>query len=145
MSFARPDPTAVLLPRLFHEAGYATQGVSAHTWVSPDSELGRAFDRFELLPFTTKEAHGDATPLVDRALAMWQARDRSRPLLLYVHFMDMHIPRRLPEGEALPPVPGYDWHARFRPDAVFQKPIDAFELAGWVGTCAPTYDSTSPL
>ncbi len=95
MTFARPDPTAVLLPRLFHDAGYATQGVSAHTWVSPDSELGRAFDRFELLPFTTKEAHGDAAPLVDRALAMWQARDQSRPLLLYVHFMDMHIPRRL--------------------------------------------------
>jgi arylsulfatase A-like enzyme len=47
---------------------------------------------------------------------MWQARDRSRPLLLYVHFMDMHIPRRLPEGETLPPVPGYDWQERFRPD-----------------------------
>src|SRR5262245_5522032 len=116
MTFARPDPTAVLLPRLFHDAGYATQGVSAHTWVSPDSELGRAFDRFELLPFTTKQAHGDATPLVDRALAMWQARDQRRPLLLYVHFMDMHIPRPLPEGETLRPVPGYDWHERFSPD-----------------------------
>jgi arylsulfatase A-like enzyme len=116
MTFARPDPTAVLLPRLFHDAGYATQGVSAHTWVSPDSELGRTFDRFELLPFTTKEAHGDAAPLVDRALAMWQARDHGRPLLLYVHFMDMHIPRRLPEGETLRPLPGYDWHERFRPD-----------------------------
>jgi hypothetical protein len=103
MTFARPDPTAVLLPRLFHDAGYATQGVSAHTWVSPDCELGRAFDRFELLPFTTKDAHGDAAPLVDRALAMWQARSRAtcsvRP------FLDAHILRRLPEGAPLHPVP----------------------------------------
>ena len=35
---------------------------------------------------------------------------------------------------------------RFRPDAVFQKPIDAFELAAWVGTCAPALQSPeSPL
>ena len=116
----RPDSGAAAA---VHDAGYATQGVSAHTWVSPDSELGRAFDRFELLPFTTKEAHGDARPLVDRALAVWQARDRGRPLLLYVHFMDLHIPRRLPEGETLHPVPGYDWRSRFRPngDPMFDR------------------------
>ncbi len=79
MTFTRPDPTAVLLPRLFHDAGYATQGVSAHTWVSPDSELGRAFDRFELLPFTTKEAHGDAAPLVDRPRDVAGARPEPSP------------------------------------------------------------------
>ena len=116
MSFARPDPTAILLPRLLRDGGYATTGVSAHTWVAPESELGRAFDHFELLPFTATDAHGDAAPLVDRALALWSGRDRARPLFLYVHFMDMHIPRRLPEGEPDHPVPGYDWRSRFRPD-----------------------------
>jgi arylsulfatase A-like enzyme len=116
MTFARRDPTTTLLPRLFDDAGYVTLGVSAHTWVAPDSELGRTFDQFELLPFTAKEAHGDAAPLVDRALALWAGRDRLRPTFLYVHFMDMHIPRRLPEGTPLQPVPDYDWRARFRPD-----------------------------
>jgi choline-sulfatase len=116
MSFARPDPSSILLPQWLGQAGYATQGVSAHTWVAPDSDLGRTFDHVELLPFGPHEAHGDATPLVDRALAAWGARDRSRPLFLYVHFMDMHIPRRLPDAEPRHPVPGYDWHARFRPN-----------------------------
>jgi arylsulfatase A-like enzyme len=115
MSFARRDPSP-LLPAILGAAGFATAGVSAHTWVSPDSELGRAFDHLELLPFTAEEAHGDAAPLVDRALALWRARDPARPLFLYVHFMDTHIPRRLPEGAPLHPVPGYDWRARFRPN-----------------------------
>ena len=116
MSFARPDPSAVLLPKLLRDAGYVTTGVSAHTWVAPNSELGKAFDHFELLPFTAKEAHGDAVHLVDRALALWATRDRDRPLFLYLHFMDMHIPRRLPEGAPRHPVPGYRWQSRFRPD-----------------------------
>jgi arylsulfatase A-like enzyme len=116
MSFARPDPSAALLPGLLRRAGYVALGVSAHTWVAPESAFGREFDRLELLPFNSKEAHGDARPLVDRALALWQARDRSRPLFLYLHLMDMHIPRRLPEGEPRHPVPGYDWRHRFRPD-----------------------------
>jgi arylsulfatase A-like enzyme len=114
MSFARPDPTSILLPRLLRTAGYASAGVSAHTWVSPNSAFGREFDRFELLSFTPKEAHGDATAVVDRALALWQARDRSRPLFLYLHFMDAHIPRRIPEDTSLPPIRGYDWRTRFR-------------------------------
>jgi arylsulfatase A-like enzyme len=115
MSFARADPTAVLLPALLHANGYATIGVSAHTWVAPDSDLGRGFDRLELLPFTAAEGHGDAKPLVDRAIALWEARDRSRPLFLYLHLMDMHIPRMLPEGGLRFPVDGYDAR-RFRPN-----------------------------
>lgn len=116
MSFARRDPTAILLPILFRDAGYATLGVSAHTWVSADSEFGRAFDRFELLPFTTAEAHGDAVDVVDRGLSLWRDRPSDRPTLLYLHFMDPHIPRPLPEGRPLHPVAGYDWRARFRPN-----------------------------
>jgi hypothetical protein len=116
MSFTRSDPTAAMLPEVLRRAGYVGVAVSAHTWVSPESDFGRAFDRFELLPFTSAEAHGDAEPLVDRAVALWSKRDRSRPTLLYVHFMDPHIPRRLPEGEPDHPVPGFDWRSRFRPD-----------------------------
>ncbi|TMA99160.1 MAG: sulfatase [Deltaproteobacteria bacterium] len=113
MSFARRDPTAALLPALLRDRGYATAAVSAHTWIAADSELGRPFEHFELLPFTAADGHGDAAPLVDRAIALWLARVRGRPLFLYLHFMDMHIPRRLPEGEPRFAVPGYDWRARF--------------------------------
>jgi arylsulfatase A-like enzyme len=81
MSFARHDPSP-LLPTILRAAGFATAGVSAHTWVSPESELGRTFERFELLPFGTEQAHGDAVPLVDRALELWRARDPARPLFL---------------------------------------------------------------
>ena len=115
MSFARPDSSAVLLPAVLHDAGYTTTAVSAHTWVSADSAFGRTFDHFELLAFTAQEGHADATAIVDRAIALWAARDQSRPALLYLHFMDMHIPRRLPEGAPRHAVPGYDWRARFRP------------------------------
>jgi arylsulfatase A-like enzyme len=116
MSFTRRDPTAILLPQLLGAAGYATLGVSAHTWVAPDSDFGRSFDHLELLPFTVAEGHGDAVALVDRALALWHTRERRRPAFLYLHFMDPHIPRPLPEGAPMHPVPGYDWRARFRPN-----------------------------
>jgi len=116
MSFARPDPTAALLPGMLRAAGYRTVAVSAHTWVAPQSDFGRQFDRFEMVPFTTEEAHGDATPLVDRAIGLWRERDATHPLFLYLHFMDMHIPRPIPEDAAWRPVPGYDWRRRFRPN-----------------------------
>jgi arylsulfatase A-like enzyme len=114
MSFQHADPTAVLLPALFAGAGYTTIGISAHTWVAAESALGRPFTSFELLPFTNEEAHGDARPLVDRAIAAWRARTPGQPVFLYLHFMDMHMPRRLPEAEPRFPVPGYDWRSRFR-------------------------------
>lgn len=116
MSFTRGDSTAILLPALFRRAGYRSAAVSAHTWVAPDSAFGQPFDHFELLPFTAEQAHGDAKPLVDRAIALWQARDRSRPLFLYLHFMDLHMPRRLPAGDLWFPLPDYDWKARFNAD-----------------------------
>lgn len=114
MSFARRDPSLALLPHVLARAGYATAGVSAHTWVAPESEFGRAFEHFELLPFGVEEGHGDARPLVDRAVALWEARDPGRPFFLYVHFMDAHIPRRVPTGMSPDLVAGYDWRRRFR-------------------------------
>ena len=54
--------------------------------------------------------------MVDRGLALWAGRDAARPTFLYLHFMDAHMPRFLPEAEPRFPVPGYDWRARFRPD-----------------------------
>jgi arylsulfatase A-like enzyme len=114
--FSRPDATAVLLPQVLHDAGFQTLAVSAHPWVSPDSAFGVPFESFDLLQAEPDRGHADAAEVVDRALARWRARDRARPLFLYVHFMDAHMPRFLPDGGLRFPVPGDDWRRRFRPD-----------------------------
>jgi arylsulfatase A-like enzyme len=100
--FYRRDPTAVLLPSVLRANGWATVGVSAHAWVVAGSEFGRQFDGLELVPFTAAQGHGDGAQVIDRALALWEARDRSRPLFLYVHLMDTHMPRPVPEGVETP-------------------------------------------
>lgn len=100
--FNRLDPTATLLPGVLRSHGYATLGVSAHAWVVPGSDFGRQFDSLELVPFGAAAGHGDGTQVIDRAIALWQARDPARPLFLYLHLMDMHMPRPLPEGIAAP-------------------------------------------
>lgn len=109
----RPDPSAVLLPALLQSAGYRTLGVSAHPWVVADSPFGSGFASFELVPFADADGHGDATTVVDRALALWATRDRTQPTFLYLHFMDAHLPRRLPPGHPTFLDPSFDWQKRF--------------------------------
>src|SRR5207249_709548 len=89
---------------------------SGHPWFVAASDLGRQFDRLELVEGEATRGHADARDVVDRAAAVWRARDRSRPVFLYVHFMDMHMPRYLPDGEPRFPVAGYDWRRRFKPN-----------------------------
>ncbi len=108
--FNRRDPTTVLLPAVLRSQGYTTTGVSAHAWVVADSMLGRQFDGLEMVSFTAAEGHGDGAQVIDRAIALWEARDRARPLFLYLHLMDMHMPRPLPEG-----VVALDDDGRFSP------------------------------
>ncbi len=115
-AFSRPDPTAVLLPRILRDAGFQTLAVSAHPWVAPKSAFAEPFATFELLPAPAPRGHADAAQVVDRALELWRARDLARPTFLYVHLMDPHMPRFLPDGEPRFAVPGYEWRRRFRPD-----------------------------
>jgi len=114
--FSVPDPTAVVLPAVMRAAGFQTLAVSSHPWVTRDSAFGEAFDTFDLLQAAPDRGHAAAAEVVDRGLALWAARDPARPTFLYLHFMDAHMPRFLPESEPRFPVPGYDWRARFRPD-----------------------------
>jgi arylsulfatase A-like enzyme len=113
--FSRPDTTAGLLPGILRQQGWATAGVSAHPWVVAESPLGREFDRIDFVAGDPSRGHADAPDVVQRALALWRARDRARPLFLYLHFMDMHMPRYVPDGAPRFPVVGFDWHARFEP------------------------------
>jgi arylsulfatase A-like enzyme len=113
--FNLPDPTTTLLPGLLRTHGYRALGVSAHAWVVPDSEFGRQFDGFEIVPFPPEAGHGDAAQVIDRGIALWTARDRRQPLFLYLHLMDPHLPRNIPAGVPFHAVPGFAWQSRFKP------------------------------
>jgi hypothetical protein len=55
----------------------------------------------------------EAAAVIDRALALWHQRPRDLPTFLYVHLMDLHMPRWLPEGELRFVDPALAWEARF--------------------------------
>jgi arylsulfatase A-like enzyme len=113
--FSRPDPTAALLPAVLRDAGFETVAVSAHPWVARESQFGAPFDTFDLVTAPAERGHASADRVVDRAIERWRTRDQSRPIFLYVHFMDAHMPRFLPAGGLRFARPGDDAH-RFRPD-----------------------------
>ena len=114
--FSRSDPSAILLPRRLRDAGFQTLAVSAHPWVARQSAFGEPFETFDLVPAVASHGHAGATEIIGRALTLWRDRDRTRPTFLYVHLMDAHMPRFLPDGTLRFPVPGYDWRKHFRPD-----------------------------
>ena len=113
--FTVGDPTAAFLPGVLRSCGFQTLGVSAHPWFVGASDLGRHFDGLQLVPGEATRGYADARDVVERARAVWRGRDARRPGFLYVHFMDMHMPRYLPDGEPRFPVAGYDWRRRFKP------------------------------
>src|SRR5437870_13571004 len=113
--FSQGDPTAAFLPAVLRARGFQTLGVSAHPRCVAASDLGRQFDRLELVGAEATRGYADARDVVDRAGAVWLARDRSRPVFLYVHLTDMHMPRYLPEVEPRFPLAGYDWRRRVKP------------------------------
>ena len=113
--FSVADPTAVLLPALLRERGWQTLGVSAHPWVVSESDLGRHLEHVDFVDADPSRGHADAPEVVDRAIGAWRDRDGARSTFLYVHLMDMHMPRPLPEGESRFPVAGFDWRQRFTP------------------------------
>jgi arylsulfatase A-like enzyme len=125
--FLAPDPGAVLLPHVLQAAGYRTLGVSAHPWVVAESAFGRGFHRLDFLPPEAGRGHVDARAVVDRALALWRDRPRDRPTLLYVHLMDLHMPRWLPPGAA-GFADAFEWAGRF---SAGSKPLFGRERRRW--------------
>ncbi|HJQ83321.1 MAG TPA: sulfatase [Candidatus Binatia bacterium] len=126
--FSVPDPDAALLPDVLRRNGWATLGASAHPWVVAESELGRGFDRLDFVAGEASRGHADAAEVVDRAALLWRGRDPARATFLYVHLMDMHVPRYLPAGEPRFPVEGFDWRRRF--DAA-GEPLFGHDLRRW--------------
>ena len=103
--FLPPDPDARLLTDLVRGAGFHLIGASAHPWVVPESIMGRAFEELDYVAAPPKRGHAEAGAVVDRAIALWDARPGDRPTFLYVHLLDVHTPRHPSGGHLvfLPP------------------------------------------
>lgn len=114
--FLRADPSARLLTATLHDAGYATVGASAHPWVVEESPFGATFDRLDFLSSPVAHGHARAAAVVDRGIELWRARPADRPIVLYLHFMDTHVPRRALPGATEEPLPGYGAPERFGKD-----------------------------
>src|SRR5262245_8143810 len=112
--FLEADPNARLLTDLVRQADYELLGVSAHPWVDPNSVMGRAFHRLEYVEAPAKRGHAEAAEVVDRAIALWDKRPADRPTFLYVHLLDAHTPRWLPQKNPRFLPPDTPWRERFR-------------------------------
>ncbi len=102
-----------LLPELLHAAGYETLGAVANMSLSPTFHFDQGFDHFEAI-----NRNADATGLGKLARELLARRDRSRPYLLWLHYLDPHAPYLPParcskdfvgdalyEADVRPPVP----------------------------------------
>jgi hypothetical protein len=129
-AFRTRDPTAVLVPRLVRRAGYHVVGVSAHPWVVKESEFGASFQQLEFLPAPPERGHVDAAAVIDRGLALWKARPRDVPTFLYLHLMDLHMPRWLPGSEPRFLSEGTPWRSRFSDGSqpLFGEAVRAWSL-----------------
>jgi arylsulfatase A-like enzyme len=129
--FLEGDPGAALLPQRLRARGYRTLGVSAHPWVVAESAFGRGFDRLDFLPPPQADrGHVEARVVIDRALELWRSRPRDIPVFLYVHLMDLHMPRWLPAhlADRLPHAGALRWQDRFSPGS---KPLFGKERRRW--------------
>jgi arylsulfatase A-like enzyme len=106
-AFSLPEAALTLAER-FRLRGYQTIGVIANGHVLPSLHFDQGFEIYDAPPFpqqtgTTWDpaarianlSAGEVHALVLRRLAA--ARDRKRPLFLYVHVVDPHQPYRPPE------------------------------------------------
>ena len=74
------------LPELFRARGYRTFGFAANPNVDAPMGFARGFDHFECLP------DADADELCAAVLARESELAAGRPSLLYLHYMDPHVP-----------------------------------------------------
>jgi arylsulfatase len=82
------------LPELFHAAGYQTAAIAANPFVQAQYGFGQGFDFF----VNDVRENGEKGSAINKSLAAWLARDRdaSKPVFLYLHYMDPHGPYDAP-------------------------------------------------
>ncbi len=82
-------------------AGYQTLAVVSNGIAGPSYGHDRGYDEFYFESYKTKKKRGvpsfTADRVTDKALELWNRRERSRPVLLHVHYTDPHEPYMPPE------------------------------------------------
>jgi arylsulfatase A-like enzyme len=81
----------VTLAEQLRDAGYATAGLSANGWVSPERGYAQGFERFERREDLLTPALNRRAREILRELAA-----QERPFFFYVQFMDPHLPNAPP-------------------------------------------------
>jgi arylsulfatase len=94
--------TDVLSPRLktlaecLTDAGYQTIGINTNPFLISDFGFGRGFAQYDFLTGRDVEV-ATASAVTSKALAHIDARDRQRPLFLWLHLMEPHSPYTPPD------------------------------------------------
>ncbi len=73
------------LAETLREAGYEMAAFYTNAWLVPETGLRRGFEHY-------RRVEDDAKRITSRALDSMRRRERTRPLFLYLHFMDVHGP-----------------------------------------------------
>jgi arylsulfatase A-like enzyme len=111
---ARRDVPA--LAERFAQAGYSTIGLVANPLLTADNGFGRGFDAYTVAPASSTADLAadvnalrawDAEALVARALTALAAEPAERPVLLYLHLMDTHVPYDPAHAMRAPAWPGW--------------------------------------
>ena len=110
------DPDAPALAERFREAGYHTAAVVANPLLTAASGFSRGFDEYVVAPSGARDDLSasidelrawDAEALVARALSTLAAAPRDRPVFLYLHLMDAHVPYDAANAALAVPAPGW--------------------------------------
>lgn len=84
----------VTLAEGLRTAGYETAAFIANRWLQPEFGFAQGFDTYDML--TARSAYPPGKK-VNKNVAAWLAgRDTTKPLFLYVHYMDVHGPYNSP-------------------------------------------------
>ena len=98
-------PDEPVLAEHLRDAGYETVAISANPFISREYGADRGFSTFLDLGWHGEERGGHwkqdiASPFVlDRVEYLLSTRSRERPLFLYVHLMDTHLPYDPPAAD----------------------------------------------
>lgn len=130
------------LPEHFARSGYTTIGLVANPLLTQDAGFARGFDEYTLAPASSTadlaaDLHAlrawDAEALVARALRELARAPADRPVFLYLHLMDTHVPYDPAHAERAPTWPGWSEAASADEAPLVHwgptDPLDAEQLA----------------
>jgi len=110
------DPGRPALAEQFRDAGYRTIAIVANPLLTAAAGYARGFDEYVVAPAGTTDdltasaealRAWDAEALVARALSALAAAPRDRPVFLYLHLMDAHVPYDPANAALARPSPGW--------------------------------------